>query len=204
MKAVTLGQRFRRVRRQLGETQADFGRRFGVGQSSVAKWERNLHLPEGHKLDLLAELEENSNDYELPGKIDDSSSQSLFTLVPVVGEIGAGAAVYPIQEDQSNKVTGYVRAARGFGAVQALQIRGNSMWPAYRDGDWVFIENRPTEFPLRRETDYLIDLADGRRLLKMVEPGQNEGRYNLVSYNAPIESDVEIVGAHQVRYVRRA
>jgi len=41
MKAMDLGQRFKRARRKLGETQAVFAARFGVDQSTIAKWESN-------------------------------------------------------------------------------------------------------------------------------------------------------------------
>jgi hypothetical protein len=37
----------------------------------------------------------------------------------------------------------------------------------------------------------------------MVEPAAN-GRYNLVAYNAPTETEVEIANAQRVRYVRKA
>lgn len=204
VKAIDLGHRFRRVRRQLGETQADFGRRFGVDQSTVAKWEKGQHLPKDHRLDTLAELEAETETYSLDGEKTDKSVSSLFTLVPVVGEIGAGAAVYPIEGDTTTKTTGYIRAARGFGAVQALRVRGDSMWPAYHDGDWVFVDNRDASWPLERGKEYVIETADGRHLLKMVEPARENGRYNLISYNAPPEADVEVISARRVRYVRKA
>lgn len=204
MKAQDLGQRLKRVRRKLGETQAEFGRRFGVDQSTVAKWERNRQVPESHRLDQLAELEVESMASDEDGEKSDGTVNPLFTMVPVVGEIGAGAAVYPIDTDTSTNATGYIRAARGFGAVEAIRVRGDSMWPVYKNGDWVFVENRQTEFPLERDKEYILDLADGRRLLKTVEPGRSVGLYNLISYNAPPEPDVEIVRAQRVRYIRRA
>ncbi len=77
------------------------------------------------------------------------------------------------------------------------------MWPAYHDGDLVFIENRPADFPLIKGKDYILELADGRQLLKMVEP-RPDGTYSLISYNAPPESGVTIKAARRVRYVRRA
>jgi phage repressor protein C with HTH and peptisase S24 domain len=203
MEAQNLGQRVKRIRRKLGETQTNFAARFGVDQSTVSKWERNDQIPESYNLDLLSEIEAGISLDDEAGEMSDTVVNPLFTLVPVVGEIGAGAAVYPVEGDTTTRTTGYVRAARGFGAVEALRVRGDSMWPVYRDGDWVFVENRESSFPLERDKEYILDLADGRRLLKAVEPSR-DGRYNLISYNAPPERDVEIVRAHKVRYVRKA
>jgi phage repressor protein C with HTH and peptisase S24 domain len=196
----TISERVRAIRRHLGENQTVFGRRFGVDQSTVSKWEHSTQTPEARALDRLAALEEEAmgNDAQLAG----SDAGSLFTLVPVSGEIGAGAKVYEVEGGGGRNID-YERAPRGFGAVEALRVRGDSMYPVYRNGDLVFIDDRPAEFPLRRNTEYVIELTDGRRLLKMVEPASN-GRYNLVAYNAPAELDVEIANAQRIRYVRKA
>ena len=77
------------------------------------------------------------------------------------------------------------------------------MWPAYRDGDILFVENRDSDFPLTRNKEYILELADGRRLLKMVEPGAGD-TYNLISHNAPPEPNVKILTARRVRFVRKS
>jgi len=200
---LTLDQRFKRVRSKLGENQKDFGKRFNVDQSTVSKWEHNTQKPESHALDLLAEIEEETfEDAEVFSGFNDGS-KSLFTLIPVSGYIGAGALVFNIDGEGGSKNIGFEKAPRGFGAVESLRVRGDSMYPVYKDGDLIFIENRASDFPLHRNTEYIIELSDGRRLLKMIEPAAN-GLYNLVAYNAPIELDVEIVNAQRVRYVRKA
>lgn len=196
----TIAQRVKMVRRHVGENQTTFGRRFGVDQSTVSKWEHSAQTPEPRALDLLAALEAEALGEDWQSA--ESGAGSLFTLVPVSGEIGAGAKVYDVEGSGGRNID-FERAPRGFGAVEALRVRGDSMYPVYRDGDLVFIEDRPAEFPLLRNTEYVIELTDGRRLLKMVEPAPN-GRYNLVAYNAPAEPDVEIANAQRVRYVRKA
>ena len=57
---MDLGQRFKRARRKLGETQAAFAERFGVDQSTIAKWEANRQVPDSHRVDLLANIEAES------------------------------------------------------------------------------------------------------------------------------------------------
>lgn len=200
---MTLDQRFRRVRSRLGENQRDFARRFNVDQSTISKWEHSTQTPDPRAIDLLASIEEETLEGgEVESGLDDGS-RSLFTLIPVSGYIGAGALVYNIDGDGGSKNIGFEKAPKGFGAVESLRVRGDSMYPVYKDGDLIFIENRATDFPLHRNTEYVVELADGRRLLKMIEPAAN-GLYNLVAYNAPVEPDVEIVNAQRVRYVRKA
>lgn len=200
---LTLDQRFKRIRARLGENQRDFGRRFNVDQSTVSKWEHCTQTPESRALDLLAEIEEEMLEGAEALSNFNDGSKSLFTLIPVSGHIGAGALVYNIDGDGGAKNIDFEKAPRGFGAVESLRVRGDSMYPVYKDGDLIFIENRPAEFPLHRNTEYIIELADGRRLLKMIEPAAG-GLYNLVAYNAPVEPDVQIVNAQRVRYVRKA
>lgn len=196
----TVANRVKTIRSHLGENQTAFGRRFGVDQSTISKWEHGTQTPESRALDHLAALEEEAiGGHEQPA---DVGTGSLFTLVPISGEIGAGAKVYDVEGGGGRNID-FERAPRGFGAVEALRVRGDSMYPVYRDGDLVFIDDRPAEFPLRRNTEYVIELTDGRRLLKMVEPAP-DGLYNLVAYNAPVEPDVEIINAQRVRYVRKA
>jgi transcriptional regulator with XRE-family HTH domain len=52
---LNLGQRIRRYRKQMGESQEAFGRRFGVKRLAVANWEKGAtpngkHLPEVERL----------------------------------------------------------------------------------------------------------------------------------------------------------
>lgn len=192
---LNVGPRIRRLRRQLGESQAQFADRFGVDQSTVSKWEGNKQDPESSHLDIIASLEGDQEGAPAEGT-------PLFTIIPLTGYVGAGAVVYPVDTDATSRTLGHIKAPKGFGAVQAIRVRGDSMYPAYRDGDIIYIENRSAGFPLLPEKEYLLTLADGRQLLKMVE-AQSNGRYNLVSHNAPTERDVVIEDAQRVRYIRR-
>lgn len=199
---IGLKQRIRRIRAHFKENQTVFGARFGVDQSIVSKWERGVHVPDQQHLDSLADLESEISAETGSAAAFPAGEKSLFTLVKVVGKIGAGAAVYPIEGEHSTVALDYFRAPRGFGAVEALRVDGNSMWPAYRDGDMIFIENRLAEFPLVRDKEYILELEDGRVLLKTVEPN-HDGSYTLISYNGPAEPGVRVRSARRVRYVRK-
>lgn len=128
-------------------------------------------------------------------------SKGQFTVVPIAGYVGAGAAVVLFEGEASANI-GYARAPRGFGAVEALIVRGESMYPAYKDGDVIFYGGQPAELPIRIPDEYVVKLADGRVLLKEVVPTGSD-RYVLQSHNAPPIFDAEIVEAFEVRWVQK-
>lgn len=197
-----LGSRISRVRRHLGETQAEFGERFGVDQSTVSKWESGKQVPESGHLDIVASLEAFEDDAVPIGTKSTTGGNTLFTLVPVVGYVGAGAVVHMYDRGAGSSAIEYVKAPKGFGAVEALEVRGDSMYPVYRNGDTIYFGGREAELPITESDEYVIELRDGRILLKIVEPRGN-GTYTLLAYNGAPVNGVEIVKAFKVRYIRR-
>lgn len=193
-----LGTRIARLRRQLGETQGIFGARFGVDQSTVSKWENGKQHPESHHMDIIGSLEGVGE----TGTNSTTDSNPLFTLVPLVGYVGAGAVVHFVDRGAGSSAIDYIKAPKGFGAVEALEVRGDSMYPVYRNGDIVFFGGRAADLPIRGEDEYVVELTDGRVLLKVVE-ARSDGTYSLNAYNAPPLHGVEIVNAFKVRYIRR-
>lgn len=131
----------------------------------------------------------------------DKGREGLFSVVPEAGYVGAGAAVY-LFEGTGTTGLGYVRAPRGIGAVEALTVRGDSMYPAYKDGDTIYFGGEAVELPITIADEYVVKLADGRILLKEVVPVGN-GHYVLQSHNAPPIHDAEIIEAHEVRWIQR-
>jgi phage repressor protein C with HTH and peptisase S24 domain len=197
---ATAGQRIRRLRKALGgETQAAFAARFGVDQSTVSKWESDRQTPEPKHWDIIASLEEPAEDESNVG----AAARPLFTLVPLRGYVGAGAEVHILDRGSSLDAIEHIKAPRGFGPVEALQVRGDSMVPAYNDGDTIFLSEGHVPLPIQVPGEYVVELADGRVLLKNVHPAGN-GRYTLLSHNGPPITGVEIVKAAKVRYVRKA
>ena len=106
--------------------------------------------------------------------------------VPVLGYVGAGAEVYSI--DDHAKGTGmFETSAPPQGATPsmvALVVRGDSMTPAYEDGDIIYYDQQVTG-----DYDHLVGkrvvarLADGRTFVKKLRKN-NEGQYWLHSHNA--------------------
>jgi len=114
----------------------------------------------------------------------------------VIGTVGAGAAVFPLDTGGFDEVTAPFDVPDD---AVAFQVRGNSMYPAYREHAYVIAR------PLTDVSDALyaravVTLEDGSRYLKEVLPGSSPGLFTLVSFApgvAPI-ADVRITAAARV------
>lgn len=127
--------------------------------------------------------------------------------LPVVGFVGAGGEV--AFEDSYAKGDGMYSVAplpgMEMSGVIGLEVRGDSMYPIFRNGHIVFIARDEWEHV---EDDALLDwavcrLADGRTLLKEIRPSHVVGKYDLISQNAPPIEAVELVWATPVVGHRR-
>lgn len=124
--------------------------------------------------------------------------------VPVEGYVGAGFVIEPLGENQEIERID-VPAGMGHG-LRALRVRGNSMQPAYYDGDVIFYapetDVRPPKELLGREC--VIRTRDGHMYVKRLQKGTREGRFLLVSYNSDPIVDERIDWACPVKYIQRS
>lgn len=106
--------------------------------------------------------------------------------VPVLGYVGAGAEVYSI-DDHAKGSGMFETSAPPQGATPsmvALVVRGDSMSPAYEDGDIIYYDQQVTG-----DYDHLVGkrvvarLEDGRTFVKKLRKN-SEGQYWLHSHNA--------------------
>jgi phage repressor protein C with HTH and peptisase S24 domain len=123
--------------------------------------------------------------------------QMRNSTVPLVGVVGAGAVVIPIQSDENAQPLDFLDYPHA-DAVWALRVRGDSQYPRYLDGEFVLFQREPT--PLKSVTGKycVVDTSDGRRLVKLVRVGTRKGVFTLYSHNAAPEEDVSLVSAHLV------
>lgn len=119
---------------------------------------------------------------------------------PIVGYVGGGDSVINFSDNVIDETPGPPNAN---GAVRAVIVRGDSMYPAYRDRDLIFFEadeRSPAEM-IGREC--VVTLADGRAFVKILRRGSGRGLFTLDSFNAPPIEDVVVVSATPVRWVER-
>lgn len=120
------------------------------------------------------------------------------TYAPIVGYVGAGQTVYSEAGGGADRVEVPPNAR---GPVEVVVVRGDSMYPVYRDGDRIIFEgiSRSVEELINREC--IVELADGRKLIKTIR--RTRDGLALESFNAPLISDPVIAAAWLVRWVER-
>lgn len=120
--------------------------------------------------------------------------------VPLVGFVGAGAEVRPIDDGGS---LDDIDPPPGIGpSAVAVKVTGDSMWPRYSEGDiLVFDEHALPDSLANREC--VLKLRDGRTFVKVLRK-QPDGRWTLESFNAPPLHDVELEWAAKIKWVRRS
>lgn len=115
-------------------------------------------------------------------------------IVPLVGYVGAGAEVHPIDDHAKGACLEEIEAPQGmnlYGYV-AVRVRGDSMYPRYFEGE-VIAFKRVTDWDERcLNNECVVKLRDGRTFVKMVRAGSKDGLFRLDSHNAPSIEDVEI------------
>jgi phage repressor protein C with HTH and peptisase S24 domain len=128
-----------------------------------------------------------------------SPAELLFGTdkVKVIGYVGAGAEVIPIDDHaQGAGLEEIDRPAGVTGPVVALIVRGDSMFPRYKEGEYLLHGDRqPPDGLVGREC--VVWLADGRVLVKELMRGAS-GLYSLFSHNAPIIENVSVEAASPV------
>lgn len=126
--------------------------------------------------------------------------------VPIVSYVGAGAEVYPVDDNAQISGLDAVDAPTGGtdGDCVAARVRGESMYPMLRDG-WLIFWRRDVHGVASDCINQLciVKLAgDGPTLVKWLRQGPKPGLFNLESHNAPLRESVRLEWAAKVIDIR--
>jgi phage repressor protein C with HTH and peptisase S24 domain len=194
-------ERWKAARDEAGLTQGELAKRAGISQQAIGEIERGaVHSTKAiYKIAAALNVPAHFLDPAIP------VSQNGVTLVPVVGYVGAGAEIFTIDDHQKGAGLEEVEAPAGANgsSVVALRVRGNSMYPAYKDNDLIFYEQKHDgEFAELVGRDCIIRLEDGQTFLK--ELRRTNGDYWLHSFNADPILHPRISWIARVRWVEKA
>ena len=194
-------ERLKLARKNAKLSQTDLARRAGVSQQAIGEIERGAVFSSKaiHKIAAALNVSANYLDPDIP------ASDTGKTLVPVVGYVGAGAEIFTIDDHSKGAGLEEVEAPPGANSanVVALRVRGNSMVPAYKDGDVIFYDQREDgDIAHLIGKDCVVHLKDGRTFLK--ELRRTNGTFWLHSHNADPILAPEIAWTARVRYVEKA
>src|SRR6202051_2921585 len=106
--------------------------------------------------------------------------------VPIMGRVGAGAAIEPEHEQVPPEGLGEVQLPFPIAEETiAFEVAGDSMLPKYENGD-VIVVYREQRHPLGSfyGEEAAVRLKTGERYLKTIERGKSSALVNLTSFNA--------------------
>lgn len=125
-------------------------------------------------------------------------------MVSVVGYVGAGAEVLAIDDHAKGAGLDQIEAPPGSPErAVAVTVRGDSMWPAYNDGDHIVYAERTDDVRAHLNRECVVWLDDGRVFVKMLTPGSEPDHFTLVSYNAPAMLNQRVVSAAPILWVKK-
>lgn len=201
---ITIEQKLRAIMKATGWRQTQLAERLSVTQATVSRWFSGSE-PEGARRDAILALYDEFVEAG-PKALDHGD------IVKIVGYIGAGAEIMPEFEQVPPEGLDQVHVPFPLpDDMIALEVRGDSMLPVYKDGH-VVIVYREQKKPVQSfyGEDAAVRTADGRRFLKTIMKGSP---ITLTSFNAaPIENvALEWIGEifavlprAQLRHVERA
>ena len=189
------GARIRAARKAKRLSQEQLAAEIGVSRVAVTQWEGG-EMPEAWRWPRIAQA--------LGAGLDHLIRGVGGTLTnPVVGYVGAGAEIHPV--DDHAKGTG-IDEAPPFpgqdGPAVAVRVRGDSMLPMLEDG-WLLYYSRDRDGVPTGCLGQLcvVQIHDGPMLVKKLEAARKKGLYRLVSYNASPREDVRLDWAARVRAI---
>jgi transcriptional regulator with XRE-family HTH domain len=193
--APDMRNRIAERRQELGLTKTEVAKRIGTSKQHYGRLESGetgLDPPWLKKLakalrcrpiDLLPELADGA------------------PTAPLVGYVGAGEKIFNFDDGDLEQV----EAPPGVDAVHVVKVRGDSMWPAYREGDLLFYTPTDSFDPQRcLYRDCVVQVVGGPTYVKRIIPGPNSDSYTLTSYLAPEILGARIHWAAPVLWVKRA
>lgn len=123
--------------------------------------------------------------------------------IPIVGYIAAGGAFHSIDDHAKGAGLDTVPAPPGCApSAVAVSVRGDSMIPAYFDGDILVYSERRADVESFLNTRCIVGLADGRVLVKTIIRGSSPGLFTLTSFNSQPIEDVAAEWAAKIEWVQ--
>ncbi len=198
------GKRLKHMRKSAKNiNQTDLGRLMGVKQSTISRWESGVDEPEHEHIRTLSELFKCSTDYLLGT----DSRQDGPRVTPVVGYVGAGGINIPFDNYAHGDGMDEVETPPDLNETSvAVKVAGDSMYPAYEDGDIIFYIRNGIDVDEEQciGRQCIIKVSDGPIYIKRLSKGSAPGLYHLESHNAPPMHDRTIEWATKVLYVKKS
>lgn len=207
---MTIPQMIHDIMDRTGWKQAEVASRLQVEQATVSRWMKGQD-PRGSTRDAIRKLHRavvggadlDSMDVASLALTPDAAPRTL----PVLGYVGAGAEVHMVDDNVKGQGIDDIEAPPGASArAVAVRVRGDSMLPAYHDGDHIVYDEQRRGDDLARYIgrECVVRLQDGRTFIKTIGRGAVPGTWTLWSYNAAPMQDVLVEWAARVKWIERS
>lgn len=180
LQRASFGGRLRTLRLARGLSQIDLARLVGRHQTAIGPYERDEYEPPLDVIERLAAALETSPEYLCFGR------DSRRSVIPLNGTVGAMGMLAPDPELPVALLS--LHDTR----LSAYRLGDDSMAPVYRAGQLVLVQRLETEPEGQLGRDAVVELLDGRRLLRRLGPGADPARFDLAAYNAPFLLSVAV------------
>ncbi len=180
----------REIMKTTGWKQAELASRLDTTQATVSRWFKGAE-PEGHRRDAILELYSSVTNTTAP-------SGAGQPTVRLVGYIGAGQAVYPLDDGTDDQVEA-PRDAKP--TTVAARIRGDSMLPIFHE-NWLIYWSRHLPPADMINQLCVVQVSDGRLLVKTLRLGSEPGLWTLTSFNASDITDVPVDWAAPIDWIK--
>jgi len=118
--------------------------------------------------------------------------------VRVRGHVGAGAEITAFADADLGEEIELPPGA--VADLEAVIVRGTSMFPRYFDGEVIYYSNHPVPPDQVAGKECVVALTDGRMFVKQLQRGRRKNRFNLMSWNAEPIEEVAVEWASPVRW----
>ena len=183
-----------------GWSQRELARRTGLDEQKVYKYlQGKVDQPRGDTLLRLADtlgVTETWLRYEVGPAVTD---------IPIVGRVSTGETFVPFDDAPMTGGLESLEFVFEEGDPIAVEVRGESMLPVYRPGDYLLCARyRGDEIERALGKDCVVKTTDGEGFVKKLVAGSKRDTYTLVSYNAAPMDSVKLLWAAPVVWVKRA
>lgn len=191
--SATFGNRLAQLRKMKAVTQFDLASALDVSRETIARWEAGVRSPKDEMVTALARFFDVKDSWLRYGGAGGPRT------IQVMGYVGAGAGVLPFDDGPFDQIEA------PFGAPPntiALIVRGDSMMPELSDGDYVLYRAEPQQADDLVGKRCVVQLEDGRVLVKRLRRGREFGRFDLDSTNAATLENQNVVWCAKVEAVK--
>ncbi len=183
-----------------GWSQRELARRSGIDEQKVYKYlQGKVAQPRGDTMLRLADalgVTETWLRFELGPAV---------VRIPVVGRVAAGESFLPVDDNPLGAGIQEIEFALDDADPIAIEVRGESMRPVYRPGDYLLCSRRRGEdIEECVGKDCVVKTNQGEGFVKRLMGSQSPDRFNLISYNADPIEDVGLLWAAPIVWVKRA